>query len=715
MSGWSPDRSSLLSLLLDEVTGTQEQIEIRQDYAMMMECMPLIKTWGKVYYTGSRAEGLDLPGSDDDFMMDFNNLFNVKVIQSTNKTSDMSSNTILYLRTENVRPGFALLEIPRVPPLLRMFIEKIKGVQYLSSNLMAQCLFDSTQESKMGIFFKRQGPSLENNMFSSMQLVNQIEGTDLVLSIHCDFWPNEASEWKVRPRKFGWPAPLILSSIVNFGFHLVAIGHPHSETKLTEWRISFSMAERTLVWSFNHVQMQCYAVMKIILKEFIKKKCSPKNQVLCSYFIKTFLFWKFETTDTNFWQQNKFRECIRCSITEFAQSLHDGVLRHYFIPRFNLLSVKLTREAQRELLQLYDIVIQYDISILKECKTFQHVWSKFLSADENQISIRRNALKTYFIKNDELILQKCIELVSVSSNHNSENYMKPFSGEDLFNHLAGTWLLMTGVRTTRKHVISSISSLPCKSHLKTLIFKQILWDKYLKSVIQLHPGKNKMMYKIHHAAHNESSTFDLSTNKIWYAIMLMSTRDFSSALSIVNNVLSSIPPFYLCASYHRTYSRRMAEELYADKFMNSGLPVIKRAREAWFMPLMFKNYMINVVPLAIQIELYFYSSIFCDCVPVKVSPFAMLHYLAFQCYHELGQYDHRDNALCNLLDAVHAEELINGYPHESLNIAGHCLLIAGDIDKARRMFTLSKQRATEFSEFFSVTYTAAAWYLQHFC
>ena len=138
-----------------------------------------------------------------------------------------------------------------------------------------------------------------------------------------------------------------------------------------------------------------------------EKKCTPQNQVLCSYFMKTSLFWTFETTDTKFWLEENLRDCIRYSITEFTRCLHDSVLRHYFIPGFNLFSVKLTREAQRELLQLYDIVIQCDISILKECKTLRPVWSKFLSADNNQISIRCNTLKRTFTRNDELMAVIC--------------------------------------------------------------------------------------------------------------------------------------------------------------------------------------------------------------------------------------------------------------------------------------------------------------------
>ena len=213
---------------------------------------------------------------------------------------------------------------------------------------------------------KRQGPSVEN--WINYQDESE-SGSDMVASIHCAFWPRDATEWIQRNRQFGWPTLDDISSVFNFGCHLVAVGHPKSKTGSLEWRISFSVAERTLVWSFNHVQLQCYALMKIILKQFIKIKCSPQNQVLCSYFIKTFLFWQYETKPLNFWQENNLRECLKYSLIEFSKCINIGVLKHYFFPTFNLLSIKLTPEAKKELMQLFDIVIQSDITIIRECKT----------------------------------------------------------------------------------------------------------------------------------------------------------------------------------------------------------------------------------------------------------------------------------------------------------------------------------------------------------
>ena len=198
-----------------------------------------------------------------------------------------------------------------------------------------------------------------------------------MICIRCHFWPKGAVEWKRRLRHFQWPTERDISYIVNFGCHLVPIGHPLSTQKEMEWRISFSVAEKALVWSFNHVQMQCYAVMKIILKEFIKPNCSRENGVLCSYFIKTFLFWEYESVDVGFWCTDNFRECVRYLFIEFRECLRKGEIRHYFFRKFNLLSIKLKPEFQTELLRLFDIIIQRDVAIFKECRTLSSIWSKF--------------------------------------------------------------------------------------------------------------------------------------------------------------------------------------------------------------------------------------------------------------------------------------------------------------------------------------------------
>ena len=110
MTSWTPELSSILSALLDDVVGTTEEVAIRQDYCRIWDCLMSTLKKDNTYFTGSKAEGLDLPGSDFDMMIDKNNWLCIKVIQSLDERPTISPYSIFLMSTENVRPGFALLK-----------------------------------------------------------------------------------------------------------------------------------------------------------------------------------------------------------------------------------------------------------------------------------------------------------------------------------------------------------------------------------------------------------------------------------------------------------------------------------------------------------------------------------------------------------------------------------------------------------------------------
>ena len=682
MSRWTPDQSSLLSMLLDEVVGTQEMIDIRQDFCRLYDCIKSNHS-GNWYFTGSKAEGLYLPESDYDFMFDVNALFEIKVFQTLQEIDD-DQFYYLLLCTDNVPLGFALLQSMNPTPcgspdcFISPCLQNINGVHLpcLSSNLFVQHNIDhNILKKNPGDTHKRQGPSIER---WTAYADKSESGTDNVPSIHCTFWPNSASEWTRRSRHFGWPSTHDISSIIDFGCHLVPIGHPHSDTKLTEWRISFSVAERALVWSFNHIQMQCYAVMKIILKQFIKMKCSSKNFVLCSYFIKTFLFWKYETTDMNFWSPENFRCCIKFLLIEFLKCIQDGILSHYFIPRFNLLSVKLTREAQAELQQIMDIAIQYDISIFRECKTLQGVWSKFLSATGNKNSVVRKRERENLLMTDVYLKKEVHYLLSKNMLKKSTPHQR--------------WLL------------SQLLSVVSKTHLKICFIKKLLQMLHIKALlISACPG-NKELYQLHKFTNNDALSTDISTSKLWYAFYLLMRKDYTSTLSTVNQMLSNITPFALyCAC-----GNSEAKEFYVDRFMDSEMTVETRLNTAWLVPFMVDKDMAHVMPLAIQIEILFHDHVHIPLMPL--SPYVCAYYLMFLCYHELHQYDNRDRALCQLVDVANNGRQSGPYTYRSWNITGHCLFLAGDTTQAREFFIRSYQDTQNDPPYDK--YNSALYYLQ---
>ena len=536
---------------------------------------------------------------------------------------------------------------------------------------------------------RRQGPSIER---WSPYEDKSGEGTDNVPSIHCPFWPNNAAEWVHRLRNFDWPTSFDISSITEFGCHLVPVGYPLSQKKLMEWRISFSIAERALVWSFNHIQIQCYAILKIILKEFIKVRCSPQNQVLCSYFIKTFLFWKYEKTALSFWRADNLRECVKFLLSEFSKCIQEGELKHYFIPRFNLLSIKLTRSAQIELLQLFDIIVESDINILKECKTFQSIWSSFLQIQANQNNVIFNLNRRYtcmFMKD------KCV----IGIIRSCLRYTTKFS---LKIHL-------------ESESISKLSNVFCKTHLKTIVLRDFLFYKHIRSILIKNCGSgNKGLFQLLQTAQNDTFACDISTCKLWCAIFLYIKCNYFSTLNIINQVLSNIPPYVMYIPNVKIGDIEIQnvsnedEKLYVDMFMDSDTTVVQRARKAWMSNLHFPKDMINseLMPLGIKIELYFTHTI------VILSPFTCIYYLQFMCYHEMGQYDRRDRTLQQLTEVATDFERC-GNPLTTCNITGHCLLLAGKTDLARQMFNLSNL-VSKFNPPLD-KYNSAMWYLENFC
>ena len=667
MASWTPGRSATLSLLLDEVVGTAEMVKTRQDFCRLDDSLVSFVRIMAVYYTGSKAEGLDLPGSDHDYMLDITDEFNIKVVQTVQNTHGLSSQNILHVCTENVPPGFALLRIDTHchDPFLLRVSQRINGVPHLSSVIyMRERLQSENQKDETVVI---QGPSIES---WSEYADKSKSGIDNVPSIHCPFWPSGAEEWIQRPRHYGWPTSNDIAYITNFGCHLVSVGHPLSPRKEMEWRISFSAAERTLVWPFNHVQIQCYAILKIILKEFVKVKCNPQNYVLCSYFIKTFLFWKFENTETSFWRAENFRDNIIFLLIEFRQCIREGLLRHYFFPRFNLLSIKLTREAQKELLQIFGVLIQCDIAVLRECSTLRQVWSRFITSNgRDPISKMWNE---NLLRNDECTM----------------HYTRR-----LFNYI------MDNIASIQPQTFASLYGTP----LASLASRHYAWMSNVSS-LQSFMG-NRDLYKLHRLANNDIASFDISTCKLWYAMVLLMKADYTTCLRTVNNVLSRIPPYALYMSAGEIVSSNESKSLYGQIYQESDIDIMKRTRTSWLMDMYFTKDMLDNVPLAIHVELSF-----CDPeLGVNVSPFTFAYYLMFLCYHELRQYGNRDRALRLLVDVVNNPEH-RGEPSHSYNIAGHCLLLAGQRYRARELFIRSFQLTQRYPPLDK--YNSALHYLQ---
>ena len=669
MTSWTPSRSILLSQLLDDVVGTEEMVRIRQDYCRIKDCIRSNAFNINSYFTGSKAEGLNLPGSDLDFMHDINNLHDMQVIQTKLDARDATQRNLFVMSTENVRPCFVMLR--SVSPIddrdLLNACQDMNNFLYLSSYLYVHNATTDLRESFPHLTITRQGPSTEG---WSPYMDRSQSGTDAVCSIHCSFWPDAARQWQSRTRESPWPSPLDIKTIVDFGFHLVPVGHPQSDTNMMEWRISFSVAERTLVWSFNNIQMQCYAVMKLILKEFINPHCSLPSCVLCSYFIKTFLFWKYEETDISFWCKENLRECVMVLLSDFRECVRVRSLRHYFIPSFNLLSVKMTYQAQQELLRIFDTILQSDISIIKECKTLNKTWVECLNNGISTIDVAET-VKRNLLKNDICMMDAIGEIQYEVLKLHRRNH-----------NCAGLFTLTSQFiyHFRMQHTVY-------KTYLPLFAMRILLhYSSISLTYIQLQRDGNKIFYTPRRFLQSNVSGIDISTCRMWYAMIMTKCGDYCLSLDIINKVLSSVSPFAIYSTGRGL--RRVSDETksrYVDMFISNGRRATERARRAWMLDSRIMPLHMDIVPAAIQVELKH-----CDGNQgILLSPFVCAYYLMFMNYCGLGQNDARNRALRQLIDVVIDPEQCGENIHTSYNIAGHCLLTVGETEQARNMFIRS--------------------------
>ena len=113
------------------------------------------------------------------------------------------------------------------------------------------------------------------------------------------------------------------------------------------WRISFSLAEKTLVKSFTFPQKRCFLLLKVLL-HFQSRKVfkelesiygdsedwdhTVKSQTfsVSSFLLKHVMFWTLEKVDQAEWQMNNLYKCVCYVLDQFEVFLENSFLPHYF-------------------------------------------------------------------------------------------------------------------------------------------------------------------------------------------------------------------------------------------------------------------------------------------------------------------------------------------------------------------------------------------------
>ncbi|XP_071135981.1 uncharacterized protein [Mytilus edulis] len=291
--------------------------------------------------SGSKGEGLKTKGSDLDLMYICSL---IKVYESARDIVPSNMSYPLVMDTEDVSPCFTKLRlIFNDPNIYCKSIQKIVQIDSFGKYFFSNKLF---KMSFLGPNLKIHGPCLSDHD----------DVVDIALVLQCNQWISPAQPWITRSRRT-WPSPDIISKITSCGVLFVPVGYKGSVNEEEEWRISFSIAEKFLIFSFNHTQLLCYALLKIVLKEIVEKQEDLKG-LLCSYFLKTLMFWIIEGSHTYTWRPDNIISCFKACLQRLIYCIQYSTLLHYFIPDNNLIYLRFNSLSKHKLISILDTLYQ---------------------------------------------------------------------------------------------------------------------------------------------------------------------------------------------------------------------------------------------------------------------------------------------------------------------------------------------------------------------
>ena len=116
------------------------------------------------------------------------------------------------------------------------------------------------------------------------------------------------------------------------GFHVVPAG-------FDVWRISFSMAEKEVLYTSPEGFKACYRILKIV-RDDVSESLGLDASLVPSYMFKTVLVSQLFTTPGHLWEKDLWSQRVIQTLDLVLQGVEREEIQSFFIPRYNLLSAK---------------------------------------------------------------------------------------------------------------------------------------------------------------------------------------------------------------------------------------------------------------------------------------------------------------------------------------------------------------------------------------
>ncbi|XP_062568347.1 uncharacterized protein LOC134230532 [Saccostrea cucullata] len=643
---------------LCNIVGTTQQVATRRDVMDITEILTN-QVWNSesnsVMNSGSHREGFRLKGSDIDSM--YWDTFE-RVIWNLSQTQYYNRHryTLILCDCSHSPPGFSLLQflIPagsirtssgiigtvRLDLVSSLF--KRNGNLFISSSLYRQTMCQTLMPS-----FKPHGPCASG-------FVAGLEFDDA----HCfasDFWPPTAASW--IDRCHSWPQPRVVCDIIRGGCHFVATGHKLSNHENHEWRISFSRAEQILVYSMNHTQFLTYGLLKLILKEVINNGLGKDYKLLCSYHMKTAVFWVIQGNSVPHWCPQNLLLCFWECFKLIVKWVYEGICPNFFIPQNNMFLSSIHGDKQNQLFnRLHALYEKGLISLLHS----PSIWPYVLKVLNNPgLSICTDEGYLFSEYEFDLSLFNCIICKSVPEITNLYHCMKCLRAVE---QLLNTPLTPYHVVALQKHT--------------TLILHEIA---FILNNIYIKSYRNKMVYiaeRMSHRLLKLTTKFGCTSDMVYIAMYYYKTMRFKDALFVLEMTKAIISYRMNMFSNTDMYSEAMRGWSLTSKMRFFTRRIIK-----------LNNYICYINELLPEQLSCLQESEVNLAIPV----FVLLYMLEILCYSHVDTTK-VETALCYLQHLVqHPQEVFikKGVESISWQILGICYQVTGNPNAALHAYQQS--------------------------
>ncbi|XP_052703470.1 uncharacterized protein LOC128179849 [Crassostrea angulata] len=632
---------------LCEIVGTSQMVALRRettDIKEMVERQVTPNVWTIVMLSGSRREGFRLTGSDVDKMC-WSNDHRVIMDMSQSEYYNTANTTLILSDSSESPPGFTLLQLltPRTIRKVESALVRMNDRVYISSSIYRQvtCLAafpDSTVH----------GPCASGKVVTLEY--------DIAYCFVCDFWPPSASSW--IDRCHSWPIPEVVDDIVRNGCHFVAIGHPLGIHENEEWRFSFSQAEYKLVYSMNHCQFLTYGLLKIFLKEVIDQQSEETNKLLCSYHMKTTVFWVIQKNMLPYWCPQNLLTGFWVCFKLLLKWVYKGICPNFFIPQNNLFLTKVNGSAQNRLfLQLHEL------------------YKKGLACLLQSSSIRSYIIDVLYNPRLFICTNERHTLSDVQHDHDL------VSESDFGAFFSRTTVLTKAIQRVKQLIktVEQLVVLPLTHYqalplqrLTVTIFQNLA---FITSNKYTYTGVNNQMYiadKMSCHMLKLATKFGLVSDMLYIAMYYYKTLRYREALSVLEMTKVKLARPYLMYEYV------VDGERYTEAV--GGQSLSTKMRQAVARNIILHNVICSISELIPEQQSAIQNGQTILIIPV----FVMLHFVEFLCYRHIDT-TLSQAALDELQVLVHHNQGLYIYDlHRDISweILGICQQMAGNLQAA---------------------------------